>query len=49
VGSGSAIVATFGLLMVILGGGLAATLAKFLHPALPAEDIVVLHLEQERS
>lgn len=32
-----------------LGGGLAVALAKFLHPTLPAEDVVVPHPEEERS
>jgi arsenate reductase len=33
----------------LLGGGLAVVLAKFLHPALPGEDVVVPHPEGERS
>ena len=33
----------------LVGGGLAVGLAKFLHPALPAADVVVPHPEEERS
>jgi glycerol uptake facilitator-like aquaporin len=33
----------------VLGGGLAVALARFLHPALPAEDVVVPHSGEERS
>jgi hypothetical protein len=32
----------------LLGGGLAVALAKFLHPALPAQDVVIPHPEEER-
>jgi glycerol uptake facilitator-like aquaporin len=33
----------------LAGAGLAVVLARFLHPALPAEDVVVPHPQEERS
>lgn len=33
----------------LAGGALAVGLARFLHPDLPAEDVVVPHLDEERS
>jgi glycerol uptake facilitator-like aquaporin len=33
----------------LLGAGLAVGLARFLHPALPAEDVVLPHPDEERS
>jgi hypothetical protein len=33
----------------VAGGAVAAALARFVHPDLPAEDVVMPHPEEERS